>query len=107
MTLRQFTPWTALISVRGAAFWGAEKDVEFVWTSRPVCSCTWRYNDLMAGSAPTKAVAKPEAARPLGDDKRHHHTAYAAEASGLIIIALLLLILVLIRYWPYIPWDAR
>jgi hypothetical protein len=61
----------------------------------------------MAGSAPGKAVAKPEASGPLGDDKRHHHAAYAAEASGLMIIAVLLLILVLIRYWPYIPWGAR
>ncbi|HUB03102.1 MAG TPA: hypothetical protein VL983_10465 [Terriglobales bacterium] len=61
----------------------------------------------MAGSAPSKAVAKPEPSAPVGDDKRHHHTAYAAETSGLIIIALLLLILVLIRYWPYIPWGAR
>ena len=52
-------------------------------------------------------MSKPEAEKPLGDDKRHQHAAYAAESSGLIIIALLLLILVLIRYWPYIPWGAR
>lgn len=61
----------------------------------------------MVGSAPAKAMSKPEASKPAGDEKRHHHTAYAAEASGLIIIAVLLLILVLIRYWPYIPWGAR
>jgi hypothetical protein len=81
--------------------------VEFIWTSGRVASCAQRYNQFMAGSAPTKAMAKPEPPAPVTDSKPHHHTAYAAEATGLIIIALLLLVLVLIRYWPYIPWSAR
>ena len=32
---------------------------------------------------------------------------YAAEATGLLIIAVLLLVLIIVRYWQYIPWNAR
>ncbi|MGA8154385.1 MAG: hypothetical protein WB952_25805 [Terriglobales bacterium] len=32
---------------------------------------------------------------------------YTLETTGLLVIAVLILILTLVRYWHYIPWNAR
>jgi hypothetical protein len=50
---------------------------------------------------------KPAADNEHQDKHRHHHAIYAAEATGLLLMAVLLLILTIIRYWRYIPWNAR
>lgn len=49
----------------------------------------------------------PPPDREPHDKHQHHHAIYAAEASGLLLMAVLLLVLILIRYWRYIPWNAR
>ena len=58
------------------------------------------------------AVNAPVQPKPAADDKhqdkhQHRHSIYAAEATGLLLMAVLLLILTIIRYWRYIPWNAR
>jgi hypothetical protein len=46
--------------------------------------------------------------KPVSDNQhQHRHSMYAAEASGLLIMAVLLLVLIIVRYWRYIPWNAR
>jgi len=57
-------------------------------------------------------VNAPVQPKPAADDKhqdkhQHRHSIYAAEATGLLLMAVLLLILTIIRYWRYIPWNAR
>jgi len=53
-------------------------------------------------------VPQKPAADPHQDSPHHHHHAiYAAEATGLLLMAVLLLVLTIIRYWRYIPWNAR
>jgi hypothetical protein len=51
---------------------------------------------------------KPAADHEHQDNKhQHRHSIYAAEATGLLLMAVLLLVLTIIRYWRYIPWNAR
>ena len=51
---------------------------------------------------------KPKTDNLQQDNKHEHrHPIYAAEATGLLVMAVLLLVLTLIRYWRYIPWNAR
>jgi hypothetical protein len=59
--------------------------------------------------APPKPLAdrQPAARQPADITHQHRHATYAAEATGLLLMAVLLLILTLIRYWRYIPWNAR
>jgi hypothetical protein len=52
-------------------------------------------------------VNAPVPSKPADDKHHHRHAAYAAEATGLLFMAVLLLALIIIRYWRYIPWNAR
>jgi len=58
-------------------------------------------------------VNSPAPSKPASDNKhqdskhRQRHSIYAADATGLLLMAVLLLILTIIRYWRYIPWNAR
>ena len=62
------------------------------------------YNSRVNSPVPPKPAADHE----HQDNKhQHRHSIYAAEATGLLLMAVLLLVLTIIRYWRYIPWNAR
>jgi hypothetical protein len=60
------------------------------------------YNIRVNSPVPPKAADDAKQ-----NDKHHRHSVYAAEATGLLLMAVLLLVLTIIRYWQYIPWNAR
>ena len=62
------------------------------------------YNNRVHTPFPPKLAAQD---KHPDDRRQHHHATYAAEATGLLLMAVLLLILTIIRYWRYIPWNAR
>jgi len=67
------------------------------------------YNSRVNSPVPPKPVADHEHQDNKHQDNKHQHrhSIYAAEATGLLLMAVLLLILTIIRYWRYIPWNAR
>lgn len=63
------------------------------------------YNNRVNAPTPARPVVASE--RDNYRRHQHLHSMYAAEATGLLVMAVVLLILTVIRYWRYIPWDAR
>jgi hypothetical protein len=64
-------------------------------------------NDYRRTKGYNSRVNPPVPPKPGDNKHQHRHSIYAAEATGLLVIAVLLLILTIIRYWRYIPWNAR
>jgi hypothetical protein len=67
------------------------------------------YNSRVNPPVPPKPVADHEHQDHEHQDNKHQHrhSIYAAEATGLLLMAVLLPVLTIIRYWRYIPWNAR
>jgi hypothetical protein len=64
-----------------------------------------RYNNPVNAPSPSRPAVAGE--HDAHTHRQHRHSIYAAEATGLLVMAAVLLILTVIRYWRYIPWDAR